>query len=357
MRNLQEVKYIPLLSVRPAELRAMKELPNKSKDAIFPYFTLRPWASALHLDSVLKKVEESYPRRPIIVDAGIIDPTQAGNRPVHSELQSLRNPLDGYRNWFEFLEARQNFIPALQLSHPDELSQQIELLASLGRGIAVRFPSELFGTAPEVVETIADFMAGEQICVILDFEQASRLLLNQTLSTVTAINNVVARVPTCSVCVSASSFPADFVGRTEQDIYERRLFDEVRRHLPNLNLIYSDRGSARAERQTGGGGAPAPRVDLATMGQWGFFREVDVEDRDQAYFDAAKRAIDSDFWDENLHVWGTQMVQRTAAEDNTAIVSPARSTAVRINIHLQQQLYHDDPGAKYDTDEDWSDYL
>ncbi len=147
----------------------------------------------------------------------------------------------------------------------------------------------------------------------------------------------------------------DFTDRTEQEIYERRFFNEVREQLPGSNLIYSDRGSARAERQNGGGGAPAPRVDLATVGQWGFFREIDVGDRDQAYFDAATRAINSPYWDEDLHVWGTQMVQRTAAGDETAIVSPARSTAARINIHLQQQLFYDDPNSKYDTDEDWSD--
>lgn len=164
-------------------------------------------------------------------------------------------------------------------------------------------------------------------------------------------------MPNAAIALSATSFPSDFVGRVSQEIYERQFHRLVSDLHPERAFIYSDRGSARAERQLGGGGTPAPRVDLAVASQWEFYREEDQGDRDQAYFDAATRATESSAWDPLLKVWGTQMIERTANEDDDAIVSPARSTAVRINLHLHEQSYYGaPPSEKYDTDEDWTDF-
>lgn len=355
MHKFLTVGYLPLLSVRPAELRALKELPEKSKDRLLPFCTLRPWTTAHHLDSVLVKIEESFGNRPIIIDAGVSDPFETGSRPVHIALNALRNPANGYRNWYEFLKSRSNYIPSLQISDPNEIIKEIGLLASLERGLVVRVPDQAFGSASDIASAVQNYIDPIDVCIILDYEQASKHILTRIATCVGIAKGIFSIAPNFSVAVSASSFPMDFTSCTEQEIYERQFFNGVRESLPNNKLIYSDRGSARAERQNGGGGAPAPRIDLAGTSKWGFFREEDDGDRDQAYFDAAVKAIKSPLWDKDLHVWGTQMIERTAAGDDSAIVSPARSTAARINIHLQQQLYYDKPDDKYDTDEDWED--
>jgi hypothetical protein len=49
------------------------------------------------------------------------------------------------------------------------------------------------------------------------------------------------------------------------------------------------------------------------------------------------------------------MIERTAAGDTSAISSPARSTAARINLHLHLQSFYDDPAAAEETDEEWED--
>jgi hypothetical protein len=48
------------------------------------------------------------------------------------------------------------------------------------------------------------------------------------------------------------------------------------------------------------------------------------------------------------------MIERTAAGDTSAIGSPQKATAARINLHLQRQTFYDSPAAAEDTDEDWS---
>ena len=62
----------------------------------------------------------------------------------------------------------------------------------------------------------------------------------------------------------------------DQDIYERQLFNGVRHSVGGDQLVYSDRGSARAERQTGGGGPVYPRIDYSLPENWQFYRSEDA---------------------------------------------------------------------------------
>jgi len=123
------------------------------------------------------------------------------------------------------------------------------------------------------------------------------------------------------------------------------------------NLIYSDRGSARVERQSGGGGLPAPRIDYPLVADWKFFRCEDGTTGFDGYQAQAEALIATEaegIWNPHLRVWGTQMIERTAAGDTSAIGSPQKATAARINLHLQRQTFYANPGEAEDTDEDWS---
>ena len=51
LKDLASSPYVPLLAVRPAEMTALQELPEKSKDLLFPCVLLRPWVSALQFDA------------------------------------------------------------------------------------------------------------------------------------------------------------------------------------------------------------------------------------------------------------------------------------------------------------------
>jgi hypothetical protein len=336
-------------------MQALEELPETDKDRLYPFFPLRPWTSAHHLDAALDRIEEAYGRRPIFISAGESEFVET-RRPVHDALDALRSSVDGYSNWCQFVEDSPNFVPVLQLQDPAHLLAQAERLHGLGRGLLVRIRAAAFPVAQTIAHNLAPVTQnGRDVCFFLDFGRANGDLLNQQMMTSGVINAILAETPNAHVAISASSFPDSFTSISHQDIYERALFNGVNDHLRNGRLIYSDRGSARVERNTGGGGIIPPRVDYAEPTQWTFFRADDAGDRPAQYQEQANLVIGSQGWDARLRLWGTQMIERTAIGDRTAITSQARATAVRINIHLHRQLFYSNPAGLYDTDEEWRD--
>jgi hypothetical protein len=355
LRDFSRVPYVPLLTVRPAELRALQELPARDKDLLLPYFFLRPWAAAHQLSAATDKVRAAYGDRPLFMDLAEEEFIEAP-RPVHDQLAALRSPENGYANWCEFIERTANFIPTMQVAEPLQFEAQARRLIGLDRGLAVRFPRAAFQLVGQYCQELGRVAPGGQdVLIVLDYGKGNRDLLTQEAVAVGLIRTIIAALPQATISITASSFPDGFVAITSQEIYERRLFNGVREQLAGVRVVYSDRGSARAERQLGGGGAPAPRIDYARPLEWNFFRSEADGNRPAAYRSLANTVMRSDIWDAGLRLWGTQMIERTALGDPEAITSPVRSTAARINIHLHRQLFYDDPAGLYDTDEDWSD--
>ncbi|MBZ9649391.1 beta family protein [Sphingobium sp. 3R8] len=352
LRNLDEIPYLPLLSLYPAEMRALEELPGQTKDALLPIVHLRPWSSSHNLDRGLERLALAYGERPCVISLADPDSKDAV-RPVHHQLNALRQPAEAYANWCAFIEVHPNFIPAVQLQHTAELPAQVQCLHKLGRGLFVIVPKLAFGALDLLAATIAaNSDGGRDVIFVLDFGRASRDHLQAAAICVGYINSILSRAPAARVSISASSFPEGFKDLTEQAIYERLLFNEVRGQIDTRSLIYSDRGSVRAEKQLGGGGTPAPRIDYPLQDNWKFFRSDDFGFA--AYQSQASALMrDTSCWDPTLRVWGTQMIERTAAGDMSAISNPNKATAARVNLHLQVQCFYGDPGAARDTEEDW----
>lgn len=341
-------------------MQALEELPEKAKDLILPYVHLRPWVGSHTLDKALGRIEKAYSKRPLVLDLAAPEPGEDGKeRPVFSELKKLRNPNGGYANWCEFLEENKQFIPALQVRNPQKISEQAMRLKKLKRGVAVHIAPQMLGAISGFIDLIKPGAEnGDEFCFVVDFgRQGENFLLSQ-LKTVAIVNALKGAFPGAYIAISASSFPEGFSDIEDQDIFERQHFDGVVAQLKHTgDVIYSDRGSARAEKQMGGGGTPAPRIDYAGATRWNFFRSVPVEKkaRPAAYVAQAKKAIAHPCWDKKLQVWGHQMIEKTASNSPNCITSPKLSTAARINIHLHRQLYYGDAAGLYDTDEEWSD--
>lgn len=350
-------KYIPILTIRPAEMVALQELPAKDKDLLLPLILLGGWVGAGTLEKSFDRVTEAYDDRPWIADINEMYMEKSNDREVFKELQELMNSSGGYKNWYDLIQSKPNLIPCLQLRDITQLPAQIDRFLSLGRGICVRFTPGMFTSIRPVLAQIAAKQVRD-LCIILDHGQErynSRQpdALTRAATIDTYVKQIVAVVPSASVVTSSTSFPIDFAnGGAEQEIFERTVYNEVKRLNQNIPVIYSDRGSARAER-TGGGGIPAPRIDYPLSNRWLFFREATP--KPQGYYDAAAAAIANPNWNNDLNIWGTQMIKLTSLGDQYAISSPVRSTSVRINIHLHQQLYYDTPAELTNTDDDWED--
>lgn len=345
-----DVPYLPILSIRPAEMRALEELPNITKDRLLPIIHLRPWVNAHRLESAIGRIAEAYGNRRVVIAMG--DREQASERPVHAELEALRQPAHGFQEWCEFFESNERCIPAIQFSPevPQE-EAQIAHLFGMDRGLVVIVERQAFSRLDVIAQRVGERSAGGQgTCFVIDFGIASSDYLQVAAIATSYIHIIREHAPAAHVALSASSFPDSFKGRDDQPIYERRLFDTMPSHD---RLIYSDRGSARVERQTGGGGQPAPRIDYPLFDLWDFYRSDDLTGF-AGYQQQARRLMGTDIWNPDLRVWGTQMVERTAAGDTSAIGSPQKATAARINLHLQLQTFYGALGAAQDTDEDWS---
>ncbi|EHH1218514.1 protein beta, partial [Vibrio parahaemolyticus] len=168
--------------------------------------------------------------------------------------------------------------------------------------------------------------------------------------------------PKATIAFSGTSFPYSF-GRSyrgEVSIFERLIFNKIVKSCEGIELIYSDRGSARAEAMGGGGGLPPPRIDYALKNDWRFIRkefddENEDEEKEELYQQAAQEMMKADYWIKDLKAWGQQMIEKTAEGDKYGINSAQKATAVRINLHLFQQIHYFEEISELDTEEDWED--
>ena len=373
LRELATVNYCPILALRPAEMNAVNELPSHIKTEVFPVFLLQPWLSSKELINSIEKIETAYPERPYMLDINY-NYHNKGDRPAYQQLLTLQNSAGGYRNWCEFVAAQANVVPVIQIRDLGQLESQLKFFVELDRGIVFRFSTSLFSSVWQVLSLVATFrkpdgsplVSPADVCVIFDHEKVTRDVLSLVTLTKGYIADCHGIMPTANYVVSASSFPDQFEGLSKQDIFERTYYNLLSEALPYVRLIYSDRGSARAEALNGGGGLPIPRIDYPKREEWRFYRQKyeDHVDKDVAKSrkNAAYKAIanylikDSSVWDAELRIWGTQMIEATAAGEDFCIDSAAKATAVRINLHLHNQNAYSKPRqVLLQTDEEYVD--
>lgn len=353
-------------------MNALQELPEKDKDLMLPLFQLRGWVGSHKLEKTVERIEKSIGERYWIADIDkdfLNHPeflrTGEFPREVFKEIQALLDEENGYDNWYKYLVGKQNAIPTLQLHSSVHLDGQLTKLASLERGIVVRFsqPEIESYRCYEVIEILKQRNIYE-LTIIFDYGQIHHGIMKFLDKIRALVKYTSEQLPTAKIAISGSSFPFEFAGFEdgEKPIYERLLFNKIRDSLDKVSLIYSDRGSARAEKITGGGGLPAPRIDYPLEHDWRFIRQnysdpsnVQEGEKNEIYRTIAKRIKNSNYWEPNLLLWGTQLISRTEKGDRYGIDSPAKATAVRINIHLHRQLHYGENLEIIDTDDDWED--
>lgn len=355
-------------------MTALEELPDKDKDILLPIIPLKGWVGSHNLKNTIPRIEKAIGDRHWVadIDASFIknnkqkELTGEYPREVFEEIKALLSPDNGYDNWYQYLRGFPKAIPTIQLANPDQVTSQINKLNSLGRGLVVKFTLEDINSRRylEVLQSISELNINN-VLIVFDYGQINSEILTFTAAVSSVIEQAHNILPTAIITISCSSFPSSFSnkGVGEHTIYERLLFNKVSNAHQTIKMIYSDRGGARAEKIGGGGGIPSPRIDYPLENDWRFIRK-EFEDfsspeegeKEELYTLIAQKIIGADYWKENLAVWGTQVIELTSKGDMLGINSPIRATAVRINIHMHQQLYYGAPiDDLIDTDEDWED--
>ncbi|AWC93609.1 TPA: beta family protein [Morganella morganii subsp. morganii] len=363
--------YIPILSLKPAEMAALEELPYKDKNLILPLISLKKWANSKSLIKSVERIKKAFGDNYWIADLDkeffelAKERMDSDDSPVYHEFVSLSDPTDGYLNWTSFISKYDNIIPTIQIGDIDNFELQLNSLLKTNKPLVIRF--EFFGkntittsTFREVIKKISKVSFNNGLLIILDYGDVNRLNLIEYYKYSNMIKQLYSLLGNVYFCISGTSFPYHFAGsyRGEIPIYERLIYNKIIGDCEGIKLIYSDRGSTRALKNEGGGGTPPPRIDYPLKNDWRFIRkELDsnLYDKEQLYQNAAIEMIKMDYWDNSLRLWGVQMIEKTSIGDPYGITSASRATAVRINIHIYQQLHYMDKLNLIDTEEDWVD--
>ncbi|MDO6840776.1 beta family protein [Paraglaciecola chathamensis] len=371
LKDMEKYKYIPFLAISPSEMTALQELPEKDKDKMLPLFQLKGWTTAKTLEKTVERIKKSIKNRPWIadIDSSFVQSNaewlltgKLPEREVFHEIDELLKPENGFFNWFNFIRSTPLAIPTIQWGSLSDLDRQVELLTSLDRGVVLKI-SKINSTreVETALHSLSRF-APEKCHVMLDLGQFANDI--QGAEIVSRVNSISTQLPSCTISISGSSFPSHFSGynKGENPIKERVLFNKVSRNCNGIGLIYSDRGGARAEKISGGGGIPSPRIDYPLKNDWRYVREEYADssnpmegEKERLYKLCADKITNEEYWIPDLRLWGTQLIEQTSQGDKFGINSPAKATAVRINIHLHLQLHYNSLPEEVDTDDDWID--
>ena len=354
--GLTKVTYIPTLGLRPSEMRALEELPNSSKDRMRPVVLFAPWVGARQLSKAIERLDKSLGQRPFFLD---LDPDYSSDRrdrpAVRDFFDILENDPDNSK-YFELVQSIEGAVPCLRVEGAKAASirGQLNTIGDIGRGFALRIRRRAFpGGDFSVLQPLIDSGLSNFV-LIVDAEWTNDLVSSEVWmrGVVDWFDAAGISVP---VVTSLSSFPKSFTdieGVRPLEIGSRIVFNNVSRAYNRLSFIYGDWATTKP-RDNGMGRTPADRIDFPTRDRWFIFRKRDEWD----FLEASKRVIASESWNPDLDLWGHLMIEKTAAGDVTGITSAAKNVAARVNIHLHQQAWFEDPFGGLQTDDPWEDEL
>jgi len=354
-------EYLVTLSVRRAELSGLKELPGQTKDRLTPVLLLAPWLATTPLSRAIDKFEESFPSRPYFIDVDtyyrvVNNPNEA--KELWSRLKGPPADLDA---WWELLSEYPNANPCLlmaeqpvarawdQISWARQNNRTFCLRMNLADGIGSGIPQWM----PELVEELAAEGANDY-AIVFEFGWVRDALLVEAIAIDYSNRFFSTLPPEVPICVSCTSFPADFTsydGTDEVPFTNRDLIAQIQRATNHPRIIYGDWGTTKP-RSYGHASPPKNRIDYPTGNSWVFARN---QDENIDFQTAAHRITSSSYWSGNLGIWGEQLIEGTAAGQAFAIDTMPKMYAARINIHLHRQAFYGHLPSPDTLDEEWSD--
>lgn len=370
MNNIKDAIYVPILSVRPAEVRALSHLADKDKARLLPAIQLSPWSTSKKFESTLSKIQEVFGNnRQYIANIDYDYPPKENKRPAVQFFNELKNPQNGYENWCNLIQNNKNLIPCIQTEHIEQFDSQLDRLKKLERGLVLHLDArsgtnDLQSIVEMKIGNIQKCHPSNDVLFIFDFGDLSKtradfntLIIQQNR----AMQIIIDQFPECRVAFSGTSFPHQFgFGSTLCDIKERVLYDLGRATFEKADIVYSDRGGTKLRQEREGGNRTYPRIDYPVSTKWHFYKANKYGSEE--YKPMAQEVAKHHDLDSHLKIWGVQMIKNTADGISTAhgtyniINTHPGSIAVRINIHLWQQLHQQlsSPDTD-DDDDDWQD--
>lgn len=332
---LQGLQYVPLLYSKRAELRALRNLDKSTRERIFPIIAVRPWPNAKRFDAIVPQITEALAGYRHGLD---LDRDKRGNvtlEPAASEFETLFDPKDGFKNYYDFVAKDPNRIPVLRdvAGKFVQLDAQFDHVDNLHNGVIVRLQRDCCEDITTVLncgrlvvdDTLFAVDVGWSLDVIAQEMWASRL-----------ISQISDWDATAEIACLSSSFPNSFTHieyRGTFSIDDRDLFDRLVRRHNSARLVYGDWGSTRKSEEQGGG-THYDRIDTAKQGEWVSFRQTDDE---IGYQIVAGRTVSDNQWNTLPTCWGKHSIECTALDIPGKIRGTEGAISSRINMHLTAQ--------------------
>ena len=352
--------------MRNAELLAVSELPDATKDILTPIFCLKPWLRSKLLSNSISKIEAAFgEERLYFLDIDPFYSVEEAKTQAQEEFIDLIDPNDGYSNWTSFFEEHPNAFPCLQVEHADADSVRAQTAAftDMEKAFLVRLTHGGIGRNwSNIVDAVCETQHTNYGFVV-DVEWG-RDILSRTAWADGIVKRIVnLKGDSIPIILSGSSFPDSFAKAeptASANVDERLVFNNLVANNNEARLIYGDWASSRSPTEGGGGGNEIPpRIDLSTQSSWEMFR---YRRDDGGFRAAAKSAMKSPKYPKNLNIWATYVIAATALDDPPGangfkdpnkIKSLTRATAARINLHIYSQMHFDGYGPAPDTDDEY----
>src|SRR6202012_1730341 len=137
---LETFTYCPTLYTRVAEMKALAQLPNETKDRIFPIIVARPLGNAKHLSRTWDKVAQAFGNRHFALDLDRTKEHSSNEKPAAQEFDDLFESRDGYSNYYNAVSGINGAIPVLRIEGGTALQfeRQASHVDTLDRGVIVR---------------------------------------------------------------------------------------------------------------------------------------------------------------------------------------------------------------------------
>lgn len=352
------IEYVPTLAIRPSEMNGLEQLPGLTKQHMKPMFLLAPWTSANSLEKAVERAEKAYPDRSYYLDLDRDYPITNPEADAQRQLIDLFSPRDGYRNWWRFVGEYEQVTPCLQLRDQSnqDIARQIAKAQEMGRGFGLRIVLSRFPDNVAEVVGILNAVGTSDFTIILEGGWVADALSVMTqMSGIIGgvLGDVEADVPIVVSCTSIPKQFHEFSGCHVEPFSNRALVEQVARNHNRRRVVYGDWGSTRPREAREHGRRPYDRIDYPRDDEWIIARNREEE---WSFRDAAEAIVHrSGYWDEELEVWGTNMIRQTLANPIFGINTPQKNVAARVNVHLHRQALYGQDLRHEDFDEPWED--
>jgi hypothetical protein len=333
--DLDQIKYLPVLRSRQAELRGYGQLRPETKQSLLPLISLGKLGRIEQPERVLETVRENV-GGPFFVDLNSNPGQLCGG------FDMLCQPADAYGLWRTLARSCEMAVPVALLREgaPERpFIQQVRRIEADYQVVAIRArrPAQDLPSLQAALSAVDDV---NNLLIILDFAYirgSLDLKENEALRIISALRIVD---PGVRVVVLASSFPKAVTAygdaRGSLEILERSFHwhvggDEV--------SIYGDHCAIYPVPYEPSISRFVPRIDYCTELSWLYERR---REDDGGYLACARSIVELPDWDPAFaaQVWGARVIEEAAASATVpaGFGSPSRWISARLNMHIERQV-------------------